>query len=256
MIICIDIGNTHIYGGVFIGDRVRLRFRYPSTNSCSSDTFGLFLHSFLERHAMNIDHVEAVNLCSVVPSLEYSVVAACKKYLDITPLQLKPGIKTGIRLAIHNPQELGADRVANAVAATRQFPDTNLVVVDFGTATTICAIAASCTYLGGAILPGLKLSMESLSEKAAKLSNIEIMTPESALGKSTLTQVQSGLVYGQLGSVREIASRIQHSAFNNGEVVRVATGGYAHLFARENFFDAIVPDLVLHGLRLIGERNR
>jgi len=256
MIICLDVGNTHIYGGMLIGDKIKLRFRYPSASPCTSDTFGIFLKEVLIKNGLGDEPIEAVNLCSVVPGLDYSIIAACKKYLSITPLELKPGVKTGIKLAIKNPLELGADRIANAVAATHYYPNKNIIIIDFGTATTLCAIDKNKTYLGGAIFPGIKLSMESLSQKAAKLSAVDIVIPESALGKSTATQLQSGLLYGQLGAIKEISQRIHQSVFQDEPAILISTGGYAHLFEQEKYFTANIPDLVLHGMRLIWEKNK
>ena len=256
MIICLGIGNTHIYGGVFVDDEIQLRFRYPATIPCTSDIFGIFLKEVLAKNGLGNQQVQAISICSVVPALDYSVVAACKKYFSLTPFELKPGVKTGIKLAIKNPLELGANRVANAVAATHHFPNRNLIITDFGTATCLCAIAKDKTYLGGAILPGIKLSMKSLSEKTAKISDVEIAMPESVLGKSTVTQLQSGLLYGQLGAIKEISQRIHQSVFQGMPAILISTGGFAHLFEQEKYFTINVPDLILHGLRLICERNK
>ncbi|MFV9924705.1 MAG: type III pantothenate kinase [Francisella endosymbiont of Hyalomma scupense] len=256
MIVCIDIGNTHIFGGIFIGDQIKYNFRYPSTTPCTSDTLGIFLLSFFERKKLDVEVIEAVVLSSVVPHLEYSVNSACKKYLGITPLELKPGIKTGLKLDIKNPLDLGADRVANSIAAISHFPSRNIIIVDFGTATTICAISENKAYIGGVILPGINLSMESLSQKTAKLSNVTISRPSSALGKTTITQIQSGLIYGQLGAVKEIISRISQESFADKTPILIATGGYAHLFEKEQYFDIIIADLLLHGLRIIWEMNK
>ena len=256
MIVCLDIGNTHIYGGVFVGEEIKLRFRFPSTSACTSDTFGIFLKDVLEKNALDSSSINAFSLCSVVPALDYSIISACKKYFSLTPLELKPGVKTGIKIDIKNPLELGADRVANSVAATDYFPDKNIIIVDFGTATTLCTLSANTAYLGGAILPGIKLSMESLSKNAAKLSDVDIAVPSSALGKTTSLQLQSGLVYGQLGAIKEISRRINKQVFQSDPALLVSTGGYAHLFENEDFFTHNVPDLVLHGLRLIWQKNQ
>lgn len=256
MIISIDIGNTHIFGGIFNEDKIQCYFRYPSRGPVTSDTFGLFLLSFLKHHHIESTDIHAIVQCSVVPGLEYSVVSACKKYFNLTPLELKPGVKTGLKLAIKNPLELGADRVANAVAAINHVPNKNLIIVDFGTATTICAVTKNKVYLGGAILPGIKLSMDSLSEKAAKLSNVEIAYPESPLGKTTLSQLQVGVVLGQLGAVKEVIQRIQKTILEKEELMIIATGGYTALFESESLFDLQIPDLVLQGLRVIWEQNQ
>ena len=255
MLICLDIGNTHIYGGVFIDQNIKLHFRYPTTSLCTSDTFGLFLHDVLDKNGLDSKIISAIAISSVVPTLDYSIIAACKKYFSIIPLQLKPGVKTGLKLDVKHPLELGADRIANAVAAVHHFPNRHLITVDFGTATTICAISKDNTYLGGAILPGFKLSMKALSNNASNLLDVNISVPESALGKTTTTNLQSGLYYGQLGGVKEIIHKITQSQFKQEPPLLISTGGYAYLFEKENFFTVNIPDLVLHGLRLIWEKN-
>ncbi|EKD91572.1 MAG: hypothetical protein ACD_29C00482G0001 [uncultured bacterium] len=217
---------------------------------------GLFLKNALRENGFDPSLVKAICLSSVVPSLDYSVVSACSKYFSITPLELKPGIKTGLKLDIKNPLELGADRIANAVGALHHFPNKNLIVIDFGTATTLCAISKERAYLGGAILPGFKISMQALFQNTAKLSSVEIIKSENALGKTTITNIQSGLYYGQLGAVKEIVHRYKTHVFNNEEVIVLATGGYAHLLENENLFAMNMPDLILHGLHFIWEKNK
>lgn len=255
MMLCLDIGNTHIFCGVFIEKEIKLSFRYPSKNPSTSDQFGLFLRSVLRENNLNPDDVNAICTSSVVPSLDYSINSACIKYFSITPLELKPGVKTGLQLNVKNPLELGADRIANTVAAIDQFPKKNIIIIDFGTATTICAITKEKVYLGGAILPGIKTAMDSLCQNTAKLSPVDIVKPEQVLGKSTQANIQTGLYYGQLGAIKEILKRFVDSIFTDSQPVIVATGGYAHLFSEENLFSHNMPDLVLHGLRLIWERN-
>lgn len=256
MIICLDIGNTHIYGGIFDGEEIKLRFRYPSTTPCTSDVLGLFLVEILEKNGFQGSSIEAISIGSVVPELNYTVIAACKKYFSKNPLMLKAGVKTGLKITTKNPLELGADRIANAIAAIHHFPKRNILVVDFGTATTLCAISSEKAYVGGAILPGFKLSMKALSMNAAKLLDVDIVNPEIVLGQTTTSNIQSGLFYGQLGAIKEIVRRIEQSAFAANPPVLIATGGYAHLYKKEHYFAAIIPDLVLHGLRLAWEKNR
>lgn len=251
MLLCLDVGNTHIYAGVFMGEEIKLRFRYPSKSSFTSDTFGLFLKNVLRENAIEPQSIKGIAISSVVPALDYSISAACMKYFSITPLELKPGIKTGLKLDIKNPLELGADRIANAIAACHFYPNKNLLAVDFGTATTICAITKQKTYLGGAILAGLKISMEALFQNAAKLASVEIIEPENPLGKTTKTHIQSGLYYGQLGAIKELIHQYQTHIFFDEPALVIATGGYAYLFEKEKLFDHISPDLILHGLRLV-----
>lgn len=255
MILCLDIGNTHIYGGVFSSDELKLRFRYTAVHACTSDQFGLFLRSVLTENGVDPSQIENIALSSVVPSLDYSINAACIKYFSITPLELKPGVKTGIKLNVKNPLELGADRIANGIAATHYFPNKNIIIVDFGTATTLCAVSKESAYLGGVIMPGLKLSMSSLCDNTAKLTTVDIIKPRYALGRSTAENIQSGLYYGQLGAVKEAIRHIRNDVFQQSEPVVIATGGYAHLFERENIFSVRQPDLVLHGLRLLLTKN-
>jgi len=255
MILCLDIGNTHIYGGVFSSDEIKLRFRYNALHPCTSDQFGLFLRSVLSENGIDYNEIKKIALSSVVPSLDYSINAACIKYFSITPLELKPGIKTGMKLDVKNPLEIGADRIANGIAATHYFPKKNIIVVDFGTATTLCAISKNNAYLGGVIMPGLKLSMSSLCDNTAKLTTVDIIKPRHALGKSTEENIQSGLYYGQLGAVRETIYHIRNDVFQQAEPVVIATGGYAHLFEKETIFSIAQPDLVLHGLRLVLAKN-
>jgi type III pantothenate kinase len=255
MMLCLDIGNTHIFAGVFMEDDIKFRFRYPSKQPCTSDQFGLFLKSALRENNVNPKEIKSICISSVVPSLDYSIISACIKYFGITPLELKPGIKTGLQLNVKNPLEIGADRIANAVAAVHQFPNKDIIVVDFGTATTLCAISKDKVYLGGVIIPGVKVSMDALYQSTAKLFPVDILKPEQVLGKTTTANIQSGLYYGQLGAVKEIMQRISQEYFMDDQVLIVATGGYAHLFADEGLFSINFSDLVLYGLKIIWEKN-
>ena len=255
-VLCLDVGNTHIFSGLFVDNKIKLRFRHSSQYPCTSDVLGLFLKNALRENGFDPANVKAICLSSVVPSLDYSVISACSKYFSITPLELKPGVKTGLKLDIKNPLELGADRIANAVAALHHFPGKNIIVIDFGTATTLCALSKEHVYLGGAILPGFKISMEALFQNTAKLSSVEIIRPNNALGKTTISNIQSGLYYGQLGAVKEIVHQYKTQVFNHEEVIVLATGGYAQLFEKENLFALNEPDLILHGLHLIWGKNK
>ncbi|MFN3234479.1 MAG: type III pantothenate kinase [Gammaproteobacteria bacterium] len=255
MILCLDVGNTHIFAGVFEGENLKFRFRYPSNQPCTSDTVGLFLTNVIEQNGLDCQSIDAICMASVVPSLDYSINAACIKYFGITPLELKPGVKTGVRLRVKNPLEVGADRIANVVAATHYFPNRPIILLDFGTATTVCAIDKNKAFLGGAILPGFKVMMESLSQNAAKLSAVDIVRPENALGKCTESNIQSGLYHAQLGAVKTLITAFQEDAFPGEHVVVLATGGYAQLLEHESLFEKNIPDLVLHGLRLVWEKS-
>lgn len=255
MLLCLDVGNSHIFGGIFEKEAFHLSFRYPSNQVSTSDQIGVFLKSVFRENNLNASEVEAIALCSVVPRLNYSLRAACLKYFKIEPFVLQAGVRTGLRVMTKNPREIGADRIANSIGAAHLFPNKNLIVVDFGTATTFCAINAERDYLGGPILAGLRISMESLTTQAAMLSPVNIIAPSRCLGQTTSGNIQSGLYFGQLGAVKEIVQRLQEEVFQGVTPTLVATGGFAHLFEREKIFDAMIPDLVLHGLRLALAKN-
>lgn len=248
MQLCLDIGNSNILGGVFKNEKLLLIFRHDTKQASSSDQIGLFIKSVLRENNLNPVEVKQIAFCSVVPALDYSVRAACIKYFKITPFILQTGVKTGLKIKCHQPQEVGADRIANAIAATHQFPKKPLVIIDFGTATTCCAVTAQNEYCGGAILPGMRLAMESLQHNTAKLFPVEIVQPTVAIGRSTKDNIQSGLYYMQLGAIKELIIRFTQELFIKEHPIILATGGFAHLFAKENIFHAIVPDLVLRGL--------
>lgn len=255
MLLCLDIGNTTIHGGVFKGEDLMLHFRKASEVKHSSDELGIFLQGVLRENNLNPKHITHIALCSVVPSLLHSVRNACYKYFDTEPFVLQAGVKTGLKIKYRNPLEVGADRIATAIAAVRLYPHKNIIVVDFGTATTFCAITTGKEYLGGAILPGIAISMEALEQRTAKLPSVEIITPATSIGRSTVESIQSGLFYAQVGTVRELTRRFSREAFEGEEPVVVGTGGYARLFQNEDLFDKIYPNLVLNGLYLAYHLN-
>jgi type III pantothenate kinase len=177
----------------------------------------------------------------------YSIRRACHKYFGIEPFVLKAGIKTGLQIAYRNPVEVGADRIANAVAAYKRYPERDCIIVDFGTATTFDALNSSKVYLGGAIVPGLRISMESLEQKTARLPSVEIVRPNATCGRSTVESIQSGLFFGHVGIVREMVQRMSAECFQDRSPIVIATGGFSSLFEGEGLFSAILPDLVLEG---------
>lgn len=255
MILCLDVGNSHIFGGVFCKDEIKFKFRYSSDQAGTSDQIGSFLKNVLRENEIDPSHIQQISLCSVVPSLDYSITAACIKYFNLDPFMLKPGIKTGLKIGIKEPLGLGADRIANAIAAAHYFPNKNIIVADFGTATTYCAISTDKEYLGGVILPGLKIAMHSLHLNTAKLQPVEILKPEQALGKNTIQNIQAGIYYGQLGAAIKIIDTLTQEAFQGKNPTVIGTGGFAYLFESEKLFSIIVPDLILHGLRIALEKN-
>jgi len=255
MILSLDVGNTQIYGGVFDGDKMLISFRKNSKSGSSSDEVGIFLRTVIKENGLDPKKIEKIVLCSVVPEVIYSLKGACQKYFGINPFILQAGVKTGLKIKYRNPLEVGADRIANAVAATQMHPQKNIVIVDLGTATTFCAVTAERDYLGGSIIAGLKLSMEALEAKTAKLPSVEIVSRTEALGLSTVESLQSGLYYGHLGAMREIISKISAECFGGEKPFVIGTGGFSSLFEKEKIFDLIAPDLVLKGNLIALERN-
>lgn len=260
MILSLDVGNTQIYGGVFDQEKMLISFRRNSKQGSSSDEVGVFLRMVIRENGIDPTLITQIVLCSVVPEVIFSLKGACQKYFNLTPFILQAGVKTGLRIKYRNPLEVGADRIANSIAATHLYPNKNLILVDLGTATTFCAVSKNCDYLGGSIIAGLKLNMESLEAKTAKLPSVEIISRSEVLGLSTVESLQSGLYYGQLGAMREITTRMTNECFLDEKPFIVGTGGFSSLFEKEKIFDAIIPDLVLKGnliaLRLNTNSNK
>lgn len=248
MILCLDIGNTHIFGGVFEGESVKLTFRHASKTGASSDQLGLFLRGVLRENGLDPEAIERIAVCSVVPEQLYTVSASCSKYFGTTPFVLRAGTRTGLKIMYRDPHEVGSDRIANAIAATGMYPGQNLLIVDLGTATTVCAVDKKSAYLGGVIMPGLRMSMEALHQGAAKLGSVEIVHTGKTLNRTTTGSIQTGLYRGHLGALKEIIGGIGQSHFETDQPKVLATGGFARLFESENLFDEIIPDLVLRGL--------
>lgn len=255
MIMTLDVGNSQIYGGIFSQDKLILQFRKTSKMGSSSDEFGLFLRSVLRENDVDPKKIQQIAFCSVVPDIVHSLRNACKKYFNLNPFILQAGTKTGLKIKYRNPVEVGADRIANAIGAVQIYPGKNLIIIDFGTATTFCAINLDKDYLGGLIVPGLRLSMEALEAQTAKLPAVEIVTVTEVIGRSTVESIQSGLYFGHLAMVKEVTQRIKKEHFDNKNTVIIGTGGFSRLFEKENVFDALIPDLVLMGLKISLKAN-
>ena len=249
MILALDIGNSQIHGGVFDGEELKFQFRKSTHSGMSSDEFGTFLRVVLRENGLDPEAVSQIALCSVVPDVVHSIKGACKKYFDINPFVLQAGTKTGLKIKYRNPLEVGSDRIANAIAATRLFPQQNLIVVDYGTATTFCAITSERDYLGGLILPGFRISMEALESRTAKLPSVELLAPEELVGKSTVESIQSGIYFSNLYAVRGITDQIKKEYFGGKSALVLGTGGFSRMFENEKVFDSLIPELVLLGLR-------
>lgn len=255
MILCFDIGNTDIYGGVCKGRELVAEFRKSNHQHPSADEFGVFVQQILSSKGVELELLEAVAVASVVPDCIGMVAEASRTYLGINPLILQAGVKTGLKIRTRNPAEVGADRIANAIAAVELYPRQDRIVVDMGTATTFCAINQKDEYLGGLISAGMGLSMNALAQNTAKLPYVDLLEPEECLGKTTVESIQKGLYFGHLGLIREVVTRLRDEAFEGREPIVIGTGGHARFFHNESLLSAYVPDLVLRGLCRAVELN-
>jgi len=258
MILLLDVGNTQIFGGVVETnkpDDIIFSFRKSTNSSSSSDEIGLLLKSVLQENKINPEQIRKIGICSVVPGTMHSLKGACQKYFKINPFVLQAGVKTGLKIKYRNPLEVGADRIANSIAVAHLFPGQNSVIVDLGTATTFCALTKDKDYLGGAIIPGLRISMEALESRTAKLPSVEIVRPELACGRSTIESIQSGLYFSHLGAMKEMVNLYQKEVFQGEQPMVIATGGFSRLFSDAKIFDAEIPNLVLYGLYLAIQLN-
>jgi type III pantothenate kinase len=255
MKLCIDVGNSQIYAGLFDGDRLVSRFRKITQRGASSDELGLFFRQAVRENGNDPAEIDAVGFCSVVPDLNHSMINACRRYFDTEPFVLRAGVKTGLKIRYKNPAEVGADRIAGAVGAVARYPERNILIIDFGTATTVEAVSSGREYLGGAIVPGLGISMKALEQNTARLPKVEIVQPKKACGRSTVESIQSGLYWGHVGLIREIRNRIALECFGASRPLVVGTGGFAGLLSDTDLFDHIHPDLVLEGISISQEMN-
>lgn len=251
MLLAIDIGNTNIVLGLFDGERLVRSWRLSTRREMTADEVGLSLRMLTAPHDARID--DAI-IGSVVPPLTRPVADAVAEWIGIEPLEVGPGVKTGLRIRTDNPQEVGADRIINSVAAHRTYPG-NAIVIDFGTATTLDVVTEEGDYLGGVICPGPALGAEALSLRAARLPRVDLQVPAKVIGRNSIDSIRSGLLHGHAAMVDGLVRRIEEELGRPVQVI--ATGGLAAilgpLMAR---LDAVEPDLTLEGLRLVHARNR
>ncbi|MGQ9558280.1 MAG: type III pantothenate kinase [Desulfurispora sp.] len=254
MILVFDVGNTNIVLGVFRDQELLAHWRISTSTQRTADEYGMLLAALFQHHAVPMSDVQAVVISSVVPPLMRALEELAQRYFGVEPLVVGPGIKTGIAIKYENPREVGADRIVNAVAAYEKYGGP-IIIVDFGTATTFCAINARGEYLGGAIAPGIAISTEALFARAAKLPRVELVRPAAVIGRNTVSSMQSGIIFGFAGQVDAIVGRMKKEL--GGQCRVIATGGLAELIARETSSIDVVDNLLtLQGLRLIYERNR
>ena len=254
MILTLDVGNTNIKAALFDGEDMAAYFRIATNRQMSSDEYGILLVNLFAHNGVSMKKVEGIIMSSVVPTVNYTLEHMCRNYFGMDPMTVGPGIKTGINIKYDNPRELGGDRIANAVAAYTIYGGP-CITIDFCTATTFGALSAKGEFLGGAICPGLKLAAEALTEHAAKLPRFELVKPEYAIGRNTITNLQAGIVYGYVGQVNYLVKKFREELkAPNAKVI--ATGGLALLVADEtDSIDVLDGILTLKGLRIIYERN-
>lgn len=255
MLLAVDVGNTQTQLGVFRDDKLIHQWRASTDQSRTADELALMFGEFLSLADLSFSRqITGVVLASVVPRSTQELREMTERYFGFAPVVVEPGIKTGIAILTDNPREVGADRIANAVAARELFPGQPAIVVDFGTAITVDAVSADGEYLGGAIAPGIDTAATALFQSTAQIARVELVAPQWAIGKTTVTSVQSGTVFGTAGLVDGLVERVM--AELGGDARIVATGGLAAVVVEHcKRVDLVEPLLTLNGLRLIYEKN-
>jgi type III pantothenate kinase len=253
LLLAIDIGNTNIALGVFEGSKLLHHWRVGTHRYATSDEYAAQTRALFDLADLAVERVSDAVIASVVPPLSPILERTCTKVLRKEPLIIGPGVRTGMAIRVDNPKEVGADRIVNSVAAFDQLGGP-VIVIDFGTATSFDCVSAAGEFVGGAIVPGILVSLEALVDRASKLSTVEIERPPTVIGRNTTHSLQSGMLFGFAGLVDAMVERIRAELGSNARTV--ATGGLAHVIALESrTIDKIEPFLTLEGLRLIHERN-
>lgn len=254
MLLAVDIGNTNIALGVFEGEKLVQHWKIRSEQGKTSDEYKISLLNLLSSVHLEADSLKSVIISSVVPPLTPVFQSLSQDLLEINPMVVGPGLKTGMPILYENPQEVGADRVVASVAAYEKYGGP-AIIVDFGTATTFDAVSKDGEYLGGSIAPGIQIAAEALYLKTAKLPRIEIKKPRNAIGRTTVTSMQSGLYFGYIGLISNIINEISKEL---GEDIKiVATGSFAsQIYPDLASIEYLEPYLVLEGLRIIHDRNK
>lgn len=253
MLFVLDAGNTNIVLGVYKNEKLIHHWRMETIRNRSADEYGMFIKNLLQNDGLKFEDFDGIIISSVVPPIMFSIERMCEKYFKIKPIVVGPGVKTGLNIKIENPREVGADRIVNAVSAIHEY-GAPLILIDFGTATTYCYVDENKNYHGGAIAPGIGISTEALYTKAAKLPYIELTMPDNVIGKNTVSAMQSGILFGNVGQVEGIVARMSEQSTIKPTVI--ATGGLASLIASEaRCIDHVDPFLTLKGLHIIYKKN-
>ncbi|MDO5754616.1 MAG: type III pantothenate kinase [Tissierellia bacterium] len=257
MLLVIDIGNTNIVFGIFDQKELFFDWRISTDKHKTSDEYGLVFQQIFTFAGIAPEEIKETIICSVVPNLMSTFVRACERYLKVHPFIVDTNMKMNIKNKYHNPKEVGADRLVNAVAAVEKYGGP-IIIVDIGTAITFDYINRENEYLGGAIFPGIGISSEALFLKTAKLPKVELELPQSVIGTTTIDSIQSGLVYGYIGLIDQIIHRImEEEQLKEDEVEIIGTGGYSLLIAKNSKYIGKVDKMItLDGLRLIYEMNK
>lgn len=255
MILTLDIGNTNIKCALFQDETLKKAWRMSTDRHKTHDEYGILLTMFLKNAGYAVKDVEGIIVSSVVPTINYTIEHMIDDYFGIVPVQVEPGIRTGINIRYDNPQALGADRICNAVAAQKYYGGP-CIFIDFGTATTFGVLSKKGEFLGGAICPGVKMSSEALTERAAQLPKVELIKPECVIQRNTIANMQAGIVYGYVGQVDYIVRKMKAEIGGSEHIKVIATGGMSRMIASEtSTIDIIDSQLTLKGLRLLYERN-
>ncbi|WP_446898045.1 type III pantothenate kinase [Clostridium sp. LBM24168] len=258
MILVLDVGNTNIVIGIYDDNDLVSVWRLSTDSKRTADEYGIQVTQLFLRNNLNPLDIKGAIISSVVPNIMYSLEHMIIKYFKVNPIVVGPGVKTGINVKYDNPREVGADRIVNAVAAHEIYRRAS-IIIDFGTATTFCALTKDGNYLGGTICPGVQISSDALFEKAAKLPKVELLKPKNIICKNTVTSIQAGIIYGYVGQVEYIIKKMKEEMMDYGEKepLVIATGGLAKLINEESrSIDIIDPILTLTGLRIIYYKNR